>query len=57
MLINIEKYGNTSSASIPITLDCYNKEKKLKYGDIVVMTAFGGGLTSGTCVLRWGKDN
>ncbi len=55
--INIENYGNTSSASIPITLDCLNKEGKLKKGDILVLSAFGGGLTTGTCVIRWEMEN
>ena len=53
--INIEEYGNTSSASIPLTLDKMNKNNLIKDGDIIVMTAFGGGLTTGTCVIQWNK--
>ncbi|MGI6348848.1 MAG: ketoacyl-ACP synthase III [Eubacteriaceae bacterium] len=52
---NIEKYGNTSSASIPLVLDELNKEGKLKTGDYLVFSAFGGGLTTGACVIQWTK--
>ncbi len=51
--VNLEKYGNTSSASIPIAADELNRSGKLKEGDLVVLTAFGGGLSSGVCLLRW----
>lgn len=51
--INIEKYGNTSSASIPIALDeCYRQEK-IKSGDIVLLVAFGGGLTWGANIIEF----
>jgi 3-oxoacyl-[acyl-carrier-protein] synthase-3 len=52
---NIHKYGNTSSASIPILLDEMNKDGKLKDGDLLVMSAFGAGFSSGACVVEWGK--
>jgi 3-oxoacyl-[acyl-carrier-protein] synthase III len=48
----IDHYGNTSSASIPLMLDELMKAGRLSAGDIIVMTAFGGGLTSGACVIR-----
>jgi 3-oxoacyl-[acyl-carrier-protein] synthase-3 len=51
---NIERYGNTSSASIPILLDELNRDGKLKEGDYIAMSSFGGGLTSAACVVRWG---
>jgi 3-oxoacyl-[acyl-carrier-protein] synthase-3 len=51
---NIHKYGNTSSASIPILLDEMNKEGHLKNGDLLVMSAFGAGFSSGACVVEWG---
>jgi 3-oxoacyl-[acyl-carrier-protein] synthase-3 len=51
--LNIDKYGNTSSASIPIALDEANREGRLKEGDIVLLEAFGGGLTWGSALLRW----
>ena len=50
---NMARYGNTSAASIPIVLDELNRAGKFTRGDIVVMSAFGGGLSSGACVLRW----
>lgn len=49
---NIENYGNTSSASIPILLDKILKEKLVKTGDLVLMSAFGAGLTYGAIVLK-----
>lgn len=51
--MNIEEYGNTSSAGIPILIDELNRAGKLKKGEKVVLCAFGGGLTSGTCVFTW----
>lgn len=51
--LNIQKYGNTSSASVPILLDEVNKEGRLKRGDIIVMSAFGAGFVSGACILEW----
>lgn len=53
VLANIEEHGNMSSASIPVLMDETNKNKMLKSGDILVLTAFGGGLTTGACVIRW----
>ncbi len=54
---NIDKYGNTSSASIPILLDELNKNKKLKDGDVLVLSAFGAGFTTGACLLSWSEIN
>jgi len=50
---NIHKYGNTSAASIPIAMYEAYKEGKLKKGDYVLLTAFGGGLTWGAIVLKF----
>ena len=50
---NIEKYGNTSAASIPILLDELNRMGRFKTGDYLAFVSFGGGLTSAACVLRW----
>lgn len=50
---NIENYGNTSAASIPLAVDELNRQGKLKRGDILVLAAFGGGLSSAACALRW----
>lgn len=52
---NLEFYGNTASASIPILLDELNKQKKLKEGDLLLMTAFGAGITTGACLLSWSE--
>ena len=54
-MINLGKYGNTSAASIPIALDEAITQGKIKKGDIVVLTAFGAGLTWGAIVIRWQK--
>ena len=51
--VNIFRYGNTSSASIGICLDELNRAGKLKRGDYVLLTAFGGGLTWGAQLIRW----
>lgn len=54
---NIEKYGNTASASILILLDELNKLKKIKSGDLIVLSAFGAGFTTGACILSWSGSN
>lgn len=53
---NIAVRGNTSSASIPILLDEINRAGSLKKGDLLALSAFGAGLTTGACVLEWMKD-
>ena len=50
---NVERCGNTSSASIPLLLDELVRDGKLERGDKVVMSAFGAGFTTGACVLEW----
>jgi 3-oxoacyl-[acyl-carrier-protein] synthase-3 len=52
IFINIDKYGNTSAASIPIALDECRKQGRLKSGDIILLVAFGGGLTWGANVIQ-----
>ena len=52
VLVNIEKYGNTSAASIPLCLDEY--KDKLKKGDKLILTAFGAGFTWGAMYIIWG---
>lgn len=54
---NIDRFGNTSSASVPILLDELNQTGELKEGNLLALAAFGGGLTSGACVLRWTKED
>jgi 3-oxoacyl-[acyl-carrier-protein] synthase-3 len=51
--VNIERYGNTSSASIPIALDEAVRGGRIQRGQVVLMAAFGAGLTWGASVLRW----
>lgn len=51
--VNIQRFGNTSSASMPITLDEANRAGKLKRGDVIAMMAIGAGMTWGGAVLRW----
>jgi 3-oxoacyl-[acyl-carrier-protein] synthase-3 len=53
IVINIENYGNTSAASIPIALDEAVRSGRIKRGDIILMSAMGAGITWGTVVLRW----
>lgn len=50
---NIEKYGNTSSVGVPLLLDELNKQKKLVKDDIILLTTFGAGLTTGSCLIKW----
>lgn len=50
---NLERYGNTSAASIPLALEEAWKDGKLKHGDLVLIVAFGAGLTWGATLLRW----
>lgn len=52
---NIEKYGNTSSASIPILLDELYRDGAIKSGDKIVFSAFGAGFSTGAAVLEWAK--
>ncbi|AMA51823.1 MULTISPECIES: beta-ketoacyl-ACP synthase III [Bacillus] len=51
----VHKYGNTSAASIPISLVEELEAGKIKDGDVVVMVGFGGGLTWGAIAIRWGR--
>jgi 3-oxoacyl-[acyl-carrier-protein] synthase-3 len=51
--VNIDRYGNTSAASIPIALDEAVREGHVRTGDVVLMAAFGAGLTWAASVVRW----
>ncbi|MCZ6857139.1 MAG: ketoacyl-ACP synthase III [Gemmatimonadetes bacterium] len=51
--VNIDRYGNTSAASIPIALDECVREGRVKEGSNVLMVAFGGGFTWGSMLVRW----
>ena len=54
VMMNIQKYGNTSAASLPLAL--WDYEKQLKKGDNLILTAFGAGFTWGAAYLKWGYD-
>ncbi len=54
VMINIEKYGNTTAATIPLCL--WEWEHQLKKGDKIILAAFGAGFTWGTVYLKWGYD-
>jgi len=51
--VNLDRYGNTSAASIPIALNEAFNKKMIKKGDIVVLAGFGAGLTYGANVIKW----
>lgn len=51
--LTIERYGNISSATIPITLDEAVRSGAIQKGDLIILTAFGGGLTWGSSLIRW----
>jgi 3-oxoacyl-[acyl-carrier-protein] synthase III len=51
--VNIDRYGNTSAASIPIALDELNRAGRVQAGDLLLFSAFGAGLTWGASVVRW----
>ena len=53
VLMNLERYGNTSAGSIPIALDEIVQEKKLDRGDLMLTSGFGAGLNWGTVLWRW----
>jgi 3-oxoacyl-[acyl-carrier-protein] synthase-3 len=54
VMVNIQKYGNTSSATIPLCL--WEWEDRLKKGDYILCAAFGAGYTWGACLLKWGYE-
>jgi 3-oxoacyl-[acyl-carrier-protein] synthase-3 len=54
VIVNINRYGNTSAASIPVCM--WESEKKFKKGDNIILTAFGAGFTWGAVYLKWGYN-
>lgn len=54
VMVNIQRYGNTTAATIPLCL--WEYESQLKEGDKLVLTAFGGGYTWGAILLTWAYD-
>jgi 3-oxoacyl-[acyl-carrier-protein] synthase III len=56
VIVNLDKYGNMSAASIPVALDEAVKEGRIKNGDTIVMVGFGAGLTWGACAMKWTQN-
>jgi len=56
VLLNIDKYGNTTAATLPLGLDEVVREKRIKDGDLVLLAAFGAGYTWGSILLRYGPS-
>jgi 3-oxoacyl-[acyl-carrier-protein] synthase-3 len=53
VMVNLEKYGNTSAASIPIALEQALEEGRIGKGSLLLFVAFGAGFTWGSAVVRW----
>ena len=53
VMVNVDRVGNTSAASIPIALDEAHRGGRIKSGDVVLLNAFGGGFTWGSALFRW----
>ena len=53
VIINIDRYGNTTAGTIPIAMNTAVEEGKLKKGNLVLIAAVGAGFTSGATLLRW----
>ena len=53
VFVNLDRYGNTSAASIPLALDDANTQGRLKRGDHILLCGFGAGLAWGTALMRW----
>ncbi len=53
VIINIDRYGNTTAGTIPLAMQTALEEKKLKKGDLVLLAAVGAGFTSGATLVRW----
>jgi 3-oxoacyl-[acyl-carrier-protein] synthase-3 len=56
VVINVDRYGNTSSGSIPLALADAAQDGRLKPGKLVLMTGMGAGLTWGSALIRWTKE-
>jgi 3-oxoacyl-[acyl-carrier-protein] synthase-3 len=53
VFVNIDKYGNSSAATVPLSLDQAVRSGRIQPGDNIILTAFGGGLTWGSAFIRW----
>jgi 3-oxoacyl-[acyl-carrier-protein] synthase-3 len=53
VVVNVDRFGNTSAATIPTALDEAVRDGRIRSGDAVLLDAFGAGLTSGSLLMRW----
>jgi len=53
VIVNIDRYGNTTAGTIPLAMQTALEEGKLKKGNMVLLAAVGAGFTSGATLLRW----
>jgi 3-oxoacyl-[acyl-carrier-protein] synthase-3 len=53
VVVTVDKYGNTSAATIPMALADATEDGRIKTGDLVLLEAMGGGFTWGSVLLRW----
>ncbi|MCD6419375.1 MAG: 3-oxoacyl-ACP synthase, partial [Synergistetes bacterium] len=53
VVVNLDKYGNTSAATVPIALDEIVREGKVKKGDKILLVSFGSGMTYGAIIFEW----
>jgi 3-oxoacyl-[acyl-carrier-protein] synthase-3 len=53
VMVNLEKYGNTSAASIPVALDEAKRQGRIQKGDVVLLNAFGAGFAWGAAVVKF----
>jgi 3-oxoacyl-[acyl-carrier-protein] synthase-3 len=54
VLINIDRFGNTTGSTIPLVLNDAVEQKRLKRGDLVLLASVGAGFTVGAMLVRWG---
>ena len=54
VVINIERFGNTTAGTIPLALNDAVEQKRLKTGDLLLLASVGAGFTVGTVLMRWG---
>ena len=53
VIVNIDRYGNTTAGTIPLAMETALQERKVKKGDLILLAAVGAGFTSGATLLRW----
>ena len=53
VIVNIDRYGNTTAGTIPLAMDTARQEGKLKKGNLVLLASVGAGFTVGATLLRW----